>query len=70
MLLLFDGRNQIAVQKLSAPNVSGTEFHDFTACLPISGIFYEARIMTFSENLVYGIFFLVFLMLKLSSPWF
>lgn len=72
MLLLFDGRNQIAVQKLSAPNVSGTEFHDFTACLPISGIFYEARIMTFSENLVYGLgfFFQVFLMLKLSSPWF
>lgn len=39
MLLLFDGRNQIAVQKLSAPNVSGTEFHDFTACLPISVFF-------------------------------
>lgn len=57
MLLLLCGRNQVAVQKLSAPNVSGTEFLYFIVCLPISGIFYEARIMTFSENLVCGLGF-------------
>lgn len=55
MLLLLCGRSQVAVQKLSAPNVSGTECHYVIACLPKSDIFHEARIMTFSENLVYGL---------------
>lgn len=59
-LVLLDGSNQVTVQKLSTPNVSLTEFHDFITWLAASGTFYEATIMVFSENVVCGFVFFFF----------